>query len=174
MKKKDNFSKRICVFLDLPTLPPTVRMSSNYAYSIKVNEALERYGAKTCGPLARRVERLKRFTAQTNRRYNEDVRLENARMMANQEREERVQRRIREIYDEENKARRNLDQEFLQALDTRENALEMNRRNRREEPSQEVDVDTLSSPYNLRPRKDHGMRLLLRAIENGFVNTKRG
>jgi hypothetical protein len=95
-------------------------------------------------------------------------------MMANQEREERVQRRIREIYDEENKARRNLDQEFLQALDTRENALEMNRRNRREEPSQEVDVDTLSSPYNLRPRKDHGMRLLLRAIENGFVNTKRG
>lgn len=154
-------------------------MNSNTQYSIKVNEALERYGAKTCGSLARRVERLKRFTGQTNKKYADEIRLENVRMMANQEREERVQRRIREIYDEEKKTapvflrrnlRRNLDQEFLNAMDKREEALQKNR-----EEFQEVEVPmTPSSSYNLRPRKDHGMRLLLRAIENGFVTTKRG
>ena len=146
-------------------------------YSIKVNEALERYGAKTCGSLARRVERLKRFTAETNKKYADEMRLENARMIANHEREERVQKRIRE----EKNVRRNLDQELLNAIDTREEALERNRapvflrRNLRREPQQEVEVPmTPSSSYNLRPRKDHGMRLLLRAIENGFVTTKRG
>jgi hypothetical protein len=158
-------------------------MNSNTQYSIKVNEALERYGAKTCGSLARRVERLKRFTGQTNKKYADEMRLENARMMANQEREERVQRRIREIYDEEKKTapvflrrnlRRNLDQEFLNAMDNREEALDASR-SRWKKEIQEVEVPmTPSSSYNLRPRKDHGMRLLLRAIENGFVTTKRG
>ena len=71
-------------------------MSSNQ-YSIKVNQALESYGARTHGSLARRVERLKRFTDMKNRQYAAEIRLEHARMMANQEREERVQRRIREI-----------------------------------------------------------------------------
>lgn len=77
------------------TLSPTVRMSSTY--SIKVNQALESYGARTHGSLARRVERLKRFTDMKNRQYAAEIRLEHARMVANQEREERVQRRIREI-----------------------------------------------------------------------------
>jgi len=70
-------------------------MSSTY--SIKVNQALESYGARTHGSLARRVERLKRFTDMKNRQYAAEIRLEHARMVANQEREERVQRRIREI-----------------------------------------------------------------------------
>ena len=73
-------------------------MSSTY--SIKVNQALESYGARTHGSLARRVERLKRFTDMKNRQYAAEIRVEHARMVANQEREERVQRRIREIQEE--------------------------------------------------------------------------
>jgi hypothetical protein len=80
---------------------PPVRMTNSYAYSIKVNEALESYGARTHGSLARRVQRLKRFTDRTNQRYAEEVRLDHARMMANQEREERVQKRVRELHVEE-------------------------------------------------------------------------
>ena len=157
-------------------------MSSNYQYSIKVNEALERYGAKTSGSLARRVERLKRFTAMTNKKYADDLKLDHARMMANQEREERVQRRIREAYDEEKTApvflkrnlRRNLDQEFLNVMDKREEALENNRR-RYTEPQQEVEIPmTPSHSYNLRSRKENGLNLLWQAIQNGFVNTNRG
>lgn len=72
-------------------------MSSKYQYSINVNEALVRYGAKTCGSLQRRVERLKRFTAVTNKAYMDEIRLEHARMIANQEREDRVKRRVPEV-----------------------------------------------------------------------------
>lgn len=42
-------------------------------YSKKVNEALERYGARTHGSLERRVERLKRFTDMTNKRYAQGI-----------------------------------------------------------------------------------------------------
>lgn len=154
-------------------------MASNYQYSIKVNEALERYGAKTSGSLARRVERLKRFTAVTNKKYADEMKIENARMMANQEREERVQRRIQQAYDEEKKTapvflkrnlRRNLDQEFLNVMDKREEALERNR-----EAHQEVEIPmTPRHSYNLRSRQENGLNLLWQAIQNGYVNTNRG
>jgi hypothetical protein len=126
-------------------------MTNSYLYSIKVNEALERYGAKTHGSLARRVERLKRFTDMKNRKYAEEIRLEDARMVANQEREERLQRRLNEL----KPVRRNLNEEF-----------------------QEVEIPTTSRrpshSYNLRPREETGLNLLWRAIQNGFVNTNRG
>lgn len=153
-------------------------MSSNYQYSIKVNEALERYGAKTSGSLARRVERLKRFTATTNKKYADDLKLDHARMMANQEREERVQKRIQQAYDEEKTApvflrrnlRRNLDQDFLNVMDKREEALERNR-----EAHQEVEIPmTPRHSYNLRSRQENGLNLLWQAIQNGFVNPNRG
>lgn len=150
-------------------------MASNYQYSIKVNEALERYGAKTSGSLARRVERLKRFTAVSNKKFADEIRLENARMMANQERDQRVQRRIQQAYDEEKTApvflrrnlRRNLDQEFLNVS---EEALERNR-----EAHQEVEIPmTPRHSYNLRSRQENGLNLLWQAIQNGFVNPNRG
>jgi hypothetical protein len=133
-------------------------MSSNYQYSINVNEALERYGANTSGSLARRVERLKRFTAMTNRKYADEIQLENARMVANQEREDRVQKRIQQAYAEEKKhapvfLRRNLRKEFDSVA----------------EPTQSVEIPT---HYNLRPR--NGLDLLYQAIQNGFVNPNRG
>lgn len=130
-------------------------------YSIKVNEALERYGAKTCGSLTRRVERLKRFTDMKNKQYADEIKLEHARMMANQEREDRVKNRIREIYSQEAAPvflRRNLMTSF-------------------DEASMEVEIPmTPSSRYNLRPRRDsaHGLNLLWQAIQNGLVNPNRG
>lgn len=140
-------------------------MTNNYQYSIKVNEALERYGAKTCGTLARRVERLKRFTDMKNNAYADEIKVEHARMIANQEREERMKNRIREIATEGTRygrranaggARRNLLPEFKEA-------------------SQEADVPMTPSRYNLRSRaNDYGLQLLLTAIENGFVNSRRG
>lgn len=140
----------------------------SYQYSIKVNEALERYGAKTCGSLERRVARLKRFTAMTNRKYADEIRLEDARMMANQEREQRVQNRIREILEEtEQKAQprgrinRSLLPEF-ERMATRSQS-------RYVEEEQEVDIPTR---YNT--RSTGGMNLLWEAIQNGFVNTRRG
>jgi hypothetical protein len=144
-------------------------MASNFQYSIKVNEALESYGAKTHGNLARRVERLKRFTDIKNRRYADEIRLEHARMMANQEREERVQNRLQKesapVF-----LRRNLRKEFDAAA----------------ESVQEVEIPTTprrpSHSYNLRSRSeelpmdrmDNNLNLLLRAIQNGFVKTNRG
>jgi hypothetical protein len=50
---------------------------NNYVYSINVNEALESYGAKTCGSLDRRIERLKRFTDIKNKRYAQQIRIQN-------------------------------------------------------------------------------------------------
>lgn len=133
-------------------------MSSNYAYSIKVNEALQSYDARTHGPLARRVERLKRFTDMKNKRYADEINIEHARMMANQEREDRVRNRVREIYD----------QEFLDAIDTRERRLAFR-------PGNSFNEAMTPSPYNLRPRpENYGMDLLASAIENGFVNARRG
>ena len=102
--------------------------------SMKVNEALERYGAKTHGSLERRVERLKRFTEVQNKSYAAQIRLEDARVTAQHECMERMQIRSREIY-------------------------------------QEVEIPTL------RPRgrdSDAGLKLLLRAIENGHVSVTRG
>jgi hypothetical protein len=70
-------------------------MTNSYQYSIKVNEALESYGARTHGSLARRVERLKRFTDLKNKMYADEIMVEHARMVANQEREDRVRNRVR-------------------------------------------------------------------------------
>ena len=113
------------------------RMSTTY--SNKVNEALERYGASTHGSLERRVERLKRFTDATNKRYAAEIRLEEARQRAMEEQEERVQQRIREL-------------------------------------EQEVEIPTyrVITGYNLRSRQENGLNLLLQAIENGHVKTRRG
>lgn len=136
-------------------------MTNSYQYSIKVNEALESYGAKTHGSLARRVERLKRFTEMKNKKYADEIRLEHARMMANQEREERVKNRVRDIlmngYGNTGRQSviRNLNEEFQEV------AVPMTSRRP-------------SHSYNLRPRQESGLNLLWRAIQNGFVNTNRG
>lgn len=169
-------------------------MTNSYLYSIKVNEALERYGAKTHGSLVRRVERLKRFTAITNHKYAEDIRLENIRMMANQEREERINNRVREhapVFLKRN-LRRNLAPEFENTSGwyamgspnymKNTNIAKMKKEAYLAEPSQEVEIPTTSHSYNLRSRSgelpmdrmDNGLNLLWRAIQNGFVNTNRG
>lgn len=172
-------------------------MTNSYLYSIKVNEALERYGAKTHGSLARRVERLKRFTAITNRKYAEDIRLENIRMMANQEREERINNRVRDILlsgtgktGRQNTMehapvflKRNLKKEFENASGwyamgspnymKNTNIAKMKKEAYLAEPSQSVEIPTTHS-YNLRPREENGLNLLWRAIQNGFVNPNRG
>jgi len=136
-------------------------MTNSYQYSIKVNEALERYGAKTCGPLERRVERLKRFTEMKNNAYAAGLRVDDARMIANQEREYRVKNRVREIYN----------QEFLAAIDKRDGV----RRNLLQEFNEAIEEADTPSRYNLRPRtENYGMNLLATAIENGFVNARRG
>lgn len=49
--------------------------SSTYT-STRVNEALERYGAKTFGSLPRRMERLQRFTDIKNKTYATEIRQE--------------------------------------------------------------------------------------------------
>lgn len=113
------------------------RMSSTY--SRKVNEALERYGAKTHGSLERRVERLKRFTDATNKRYAAQIRIEETRQRVMEEQEQRVQQRIREL-----------------------------------EQEVEIPVYHVITGYNLRPRQENGLSLLLQAIENGHVKTRRG
>ena len=160
-------------------------MSSNYAYSIKVNEALRSYGARTHGSLERRVERLKRFTDLKNKQYAAEIRLEHARMIANQEREERVKNRVREIQSPPVFLRRNLKKEssgwhamgspnYLK--DT--NTIKMKKEAYLWEAQQEVEIPTTSRrpshSYNLRPREETGLNLLWRAIQNGFVNTNRG
>ena len=153
-------------------------MNSNYTYSIKVNEALATYGAKTHGPLNRRVERLKRFTDLKNKHYQDEIKVEHARMIANQEREYRMNNRVREIYNKE----------FLGAIDRKYGLVE---------EQQDVELPMYSTPprstrstvspsarkisrrlwnhdYNLRPREENGLDLLSRAIQNGFVITDRG
>lgn len=52
--------------------------SSNTYTSTRINEALERYGAKTFGSLPRRMERLQRFTDIKNKTYSDQIRRENA------------------------------------------------------------------------------------------------
>ena len=148
-------------------------MTNNYQYSIKVNEALERYGAKTCGSLDRRVARLKRFTAMTNQKYADEIRLEDARMMAREERQQRVEKRVREILEEtEQKAqpRGRINRSLLPEFDR----MATRSQTRYVEEEQEVEIPT---PYNLRSRSTpemNGMELLWSAIQNGFVNTRRG
>lgn len=110
-------------------------MTNTYQYSIAVDKALEKYGAKTHGSLARRVERLKRFTDVQNKRYADEIRVEQAREAARQ-------------YHDHSR------HQFLKALDER---------------YQTATVPT----YNLRSQ-NRGLNLLARAIENGFVNTRRG
>jgi hypothetical protein len=147
-------------------------MTNSYLYSIKVNEALQSYGARTHGSLARRVERLKRFTDMKNKQYAAEIRLEHARMMANQEREERVQNRIRELQNESAPVflRRNL----------RKNTdmVKMKKEAYLTEPQQEVEIPMTSRrpshSYNLRSRQESGMTALWQAIQNGFVNVNRG
>ena len=163
-------------------------MTNSYQYSIKVNEALERYGAKTCGSLDRRVARLKRFTTMTNQKYADEIRLEDARMMAREERQQRVENRVREILEEveqkaqprgricrgpsprrKSKINRSLLPEF-ERMATRSQSSYV-------EEEQEVEIPTTPSRYNLRPRFTadmNGMELLWTAIQNGFVNTRRG
>lgn len=171
-------------------------MTNSYIYSIKVNEALERYGAKTHGSLARRVERLKRFTDMKNRKYAEEIRLEDARMIANQEREERLKNRIRELQAPvflKRNLRRNLTPEssgwyamgspnYLKNTDT----AKMKKEAYLAEPSQSVEIPFVppnthwvtprrpSHSYNLRSRQENGLNLLWQAIQNGFVNPNRG
>lgn len=156
-------------------------MTNSYLYSIKVNEALERYGAKTHGSLARRVERLKRFTDLKNKQYAEEIRLEDARMVANQEREERVKNRVRELQSPPVFLRRNLKKEssgwhamgspnYLKNTDT----IKMKKEAYLWEAQQEVEIPTTSHSYNLRPREENGLNLLWRAIQNGFVSANRG
>ncbi len=135
-------------------------MTNNYQYSIKVNEALESYGARTHGNLARRVERLKRFTELKNRAYAEELRVEHARMMANQEREERVKNRVREIMCD--------------------GTGKTGRRSVMRNLADEVEIPMIDEPspsrYNLRSQRNstHGLNLLWRAIQNGFVDVNRG
>lgn len=165
-------------------------MNSNTQYSIKVNEALERYGAKTCGTLERRVERLKRFTDMKNKQYAAEIRLDDARMIANQEREERVKNRVRELQSPPVFLRRNLKKEFdnvsgWHAMGSpnylkNTNTIKMKKEAYLAEPSQEVEIPMTPSRYNLRSHRNSlaptetGMNLLWRAIENGFVSTRRG
>ena len=52
--------------------------SSHTQTSTRVNEALERYGAKTFGSLPRRIERLQRFTDIKNNGYAAEIRQENS------------------------------------------------------------------------------------------------
>ena len=50
---------------------------SSYTYtSARVNNSLERYGAKTFGSLPRRIERLQRFVDLENKKYTEQLRQE--------------------------------------------------------------------------------------------------
>lgn len=154
-------------------------MTNSYLYSIKVNDALESYGAKTHGSLARRVERLKRFTDQKNKSYADELKIEHARMMANQEREERVQNRVREL-SAPVFLRRNLKKSnqwyamgspnYLKNTDT----VKMKKEAYLAEPSQTVEIPMTSHSYNLRPRQESGLNLLWQAIQNGFVNVNRG
>lgn len=175
-------------------------MTNSYIYSIKVNEALERYGAKTHGSLARRVERLKRFTDMKNRKYADEIRLEDARMIANQEREERLKNRVRDILlsgtgkTGRQSVARNLAQEFENASGwyamgspnylKNTDIAKMKKETYLAEPSQSVEIPFVPSNthwvtpeqhrYNLRPRQENGLNLLWRAIQNGFVNPNRG
>lgn len=147
-------------------------MTNAYLYSIKVNEALERYGAKTHGSLNRRVERLKRFTDLKNKQYAEEIRLEDARMIANQEREERVKNRLRVPSPRRKSSGWHAmgSPNYLKDTDT----IKMKKEAYLAEAQQEVEIPTTSHSYNLRPREETGLNLLWRAIQNGFVNTNRG
>jgi hypothetical protein len=49
--------------------------------SIRVNDSLERYGAKTFGSLPRRMERLQRFVAIENKNYAAELRQENTQVV---------------------------------------------------------------------------------------------
>ncbi len=119
-------------------------MTNNYQHSIKVNEALESYGARTHGNLARRVERLKRFTELKNRAYAEELRVDRLREMmchgTGKTGRQSVMRNLADQFDE-------------------------------------VEIPMIDEPrYNLRSQRNsaNGMNLLLRAIENGFVDVNRG
>ncbi len=191
MEKGPNLLKRfffpdvIAVKTDLCSscpypLHPTARMTNTYQYSIAVDKALASYGAKTHGSLDRRVERLKRFTDLKNKQYADDIKVEHARMIANQEREERMKNRVRDIHN----------QEFLHALDKRYGTesgkrlvistgkAKEGRRNLMcsfNEAALEVEIPMATpSRYNLRSRQENGLNLLWQAIQNGFVNTNRG
>jgi hypothetical protein len=150
-------------------------MTNSYQYSIKINEALERYGAKTCGSLERRVARLKRFTTLTNQKYAEEIRLEDARMMAREERQQRVDNRIREILEEtEQKAqprgrinrgpspKRRINRSLLPEFER----MTTRSQTRYVEEEQEVEIPARYTTS--------GLNLLWEAIQNGFVNTRRG
>jgi len=106
-----------------------------YVYSMKVNDALERFGAKTHGSLERRVERLKRFTDMKNKQYAKELEKE----------------KYPPVF-----LRRNINNQFLKAIDKRENALKQSR----------VTFAGIEKPT--------GLNLLWEAIQNGHVNPNRG
>lgn len=85
------------------------------------------------------MERLKRFTEATNKRYAAQIRLEETRQRVMEEQEQRVQQRVREL-----------------------------------EQEVEIPVYRVITGYNLRSRQENGLNLLLQAIENGHVKTRRG
>ena len=124
-------------------------------YSNKVNEALERYGAKTHGSLERRVERLKRFTDMTNKRYAAQIRLEEARQRAMEEQEERLQQRIREL---EQEVEIPMVREFEWST----------------HPNPSHAYNLRSSRFTRLQRVSDMPPHLLQAIENGHVKTRRG
>lgn len=138
-------------------------------YSIKVNEALESYGARTHGSLARRVERLKRFTDMKNKQYADEIKIEHARMMARHEREERVKNRLREL-------KKDFPAWYMGPPETLEPRPFT-------EITQVVEIPVTASrrpshSYNLRPRQSYTITTFndvwRPAIQNGFVNPNRG
>lgn len=153
-------------------------MTNSYIYSIKVNEALESYGARTHGSLARRVERLKRFTDMKNKQYADEIKVEHARMMARHEREERVKNRLREL-------KKDFPEWYTGppgTLDAKPAPVFL-KRNLPKEVEQVVEIPMTTSrrpshSYNLRSNRQ-SYRIttfndVWRAIQNGFVNTNRG
>lgn len=86
------------------------------------------------------MERLKRFTDLTNKRYAAQIRLEETRQRVMEEQEQRI---------------RELEQEV-------------------EIPVYHETKWNVITGYNLRPRQENGLSLLLQAIENGHVKTRRG
>lgn len=128
-------------------------MSSQY--SIAVNEALERYGAKTHGSLERRVERLKRFTDATNKHYAAQIRIEETRQRVMEEQERRVQQRVREL---EQEVEVPMVREFIWST----------------HPNPSHDYNLRSTRFTRLQRVSDMPPHLLQAIENGHVKTRRG
>ena len=107
------------------------------------------------GSLERRVERLKRFTDATNKRYAAEILLEEARQRAMEEQEQRVQQRIREL---EQEVEIPMVCEFIWST----------------HPNPNHDYNLRSTRFTRLQRVSDMPLHLLQAIENGHVKTRRG